>query len=48
MSSKKVKFSILQMSGKSVYQMQCELRKAMVYFILLCNVRNMLKYAFKL
>ena len=33
---------------KGIFQMQFELQNTMVPFILLCDVRNMLKYAFEL
>ena len=39
---------ILKLHHKGVYQMQFELRHPIVPFILLCDVWNILKYAFEL
>ena len=41
-------FNFINVHKKGVYQMQLKLRKLMVFFILLCDIRNMLKYAFGL
>ena len=40
--------SFINVNKKGIYQMQFKLRNPMVPFILLGDVRNMFKYAFKL